>query len=357
MQIDIKKKILESTLGLCLAYTDKKDASNISSHFLLSASMQGLEIKANDFEIGISYLLNRDFELHSEGKVCVNAKKLIERLKPLKNEKITLLLKDEKFYIKQGNKKYILPTFDYEDFPAMPSIEGKDKFDISSDELNRSLTKISSPIDVNHQRYALRGAFLDIKSDFINFVSTDTQRLAIYTLKRQGQSEFSLCIPKRAIQAMKELFFDDKKVDIFYDKETLIAKNDKYEFYTKLINDSFPDYERIIPKTINMEFTFPTDEFKDALKFIQPTGDSVKLGFHKDNISFESKNEQEPASMEIEQNLGLEEDFHIAFKIKFLMDFLNTIEDEEFHLCIAEPELAFLVYSGDLRTIIAPLLA
>lgn len=356
MHIQVDKKILESILSLCAAYTDKKDASSIASHFHISTQDDGLRIKANDYEIGIDYFLQKKVEILEEGKACVNAKKLIERLKPLRPGLLNLEVKDNFFFIYQGKIKYKLATFDDADFPLIPESDNKNKFDINSDELNASLTKITSPIDINHQRFALRGAFLDIKRDYINFVSTDTQRLAIYSLEKSCDEEFSLCIPKKAILAMKELFFSDKKVDIFYDKECLIAQNDKFRFFTKLINDNFPDYERIIPKNPKLSFTFNTQDFKDYLKTILPTGDQIRLGFFKDRLSFESKDSTESAKAEYEISLPVEDSFYIAFKIKFMMDFLNCIESETFSMQITEPELAFLVSSGKLRTIIAPVI-
>ncbi len=36
----------------------------------------------------------------------------------------------------------------------------------------------------------------------------------------------------------------------------LIAKNENFEFFTKLINDKFPDYEKVIPKLSNKNSVF-----------------------------------------------------------------------------------------------------
>ncbi len=98
---------------------------------------------------------------------------------------------------------------------------------------------------------SLNGALIDIKSDKINFVSTDTKRLAIYTLKKANDKEFSLSIPKKAIMEMQKLFYE--KIELFYGDNILIAKNEKFEFFTKLINDKFPDYEKVVPKEIKQK--------------------------------------------------------------------------------------------------------
>ena len=44
---------------------------------------------------------------------------------------------------------------------------------------------------------------------------------------------------------------------MFYDQNTLIAKSNNFQFFTKLINGTFPQYSRIIPKDVKKELILP----------------------------------------------------------------------------------------------------
>ena len=69
-------------------------------------------------------------------------------------------------------------------------------------------------------------------------------------------TEFSLIIPKKAISEIQKLFFD--KIEIYYDDTTLIAQSANFEFFTKLINGRFPDYNRVIPQEIKRRLRLST---------------------------------------------------------------------------------------------------
>ncbi|MCW1360818.1 DNA polymerase III subunit beta [Campylobacter sp. US33a] len=354
MKLSINKNTLESAIALCNAYTDKKDSSSITSHLLFEAQGDKLTIKANDYEIGLNYKIKK-IQIESSGYATVNSKSIADVIKSLNNEDVVLETIDNSLFIRQKSTKYKLPMFKYEDFPSFPEIEGKNKFDIDSSDLSRSLKKILPAIDTNNPKYSLNGAFLDIKTDKINFVGTDTKRLAIFTLDKTNDKEFSFSIPKKAIIEMQKLFYE--KIEIYYDENMLIAKNDNFEFFTKLINDKFPDYEKVVPKQITKEFTFKTEDFIDSLKRINVVAEKMKLHFNKNKLIFEGISlDNVEAKTELELELDIEDNFDLSIKIKYLIDFLNSIESEEFKISINEPNLAFIVSSAELQTVIMPVI-
>ncbi|TQR31304.1 DNA polymerase III subunit beta [Campylobacter sp. MIT 99-7217] len=354
MKLNINKNTFESAISLCNAYVEKKDSSTITSHLFFEANDEGLIIKATDRDIGLNYKIKK-IKIENNGFATVNAKSIVDVVKSLNNEEIILETIDNFLFIRQKGTKYKFPMFNHEDFPNFPSTEEKAKFDIDSGDLSRSLKKILPAIDTNNPKYSLNGALLDIKTDKINFVGTDTKRLAIFTLDKTNDKEFSLSIPKKAIIEMQKLFYE--KIEIFYDETMLIAKNDNFEFFTKLINDKFPDYERVIPKQINQEFTLKTEDFIDSLKKISVVTEKMKLNFTKEKIIFEGISlDNMEAKTELETELDIKENFSLNIKIKFLMDFLSSIESESFKLKINEPDLAFIVSCDELQTIIMPVI-
>ncbi|EAL7217172.1 DNA polymerase III subunit beta, partial [Campylobacter coli] len=189
----------------------------------------------------------------------------------------------------------------------------------------------------------------------INFVGTDTRRLAVYTLEKANNQEFHISIPKKAIMEMQKLFYE--KIEIYYDENMLIAKNDNFEFFTKLINDKFPDYEKVIPKTFKQELKFSTEDFIDSLKKISVVTEKMKLHFNKDKIIFEGISlDNMEAKTELEIETGVSEEFNLNIKIKYLLDFLTSIEEEQFTLSVNEPNLAFVVNSQGLSMVIMPMI-
>jgi len=354
MKLTINKNILESAVLLCNSYVEKKDASTITSHLLFDANEDKLTIKASDYEIGLIYKIKK-IRVENSGFATVNAKSMVDVIKSLNNEEVILETIDNFLFIRQKSTKYKLPMFNYEDFPLFPSIENKEKFDIDSSDLSRCLKKILPSIDTNNPKYSLNGAYLDIKNDKINFVGTDTKRLSVYTLQKANTKEFHISIPKKAIMEMQKLFYE--KIEIFYDENILIAKNENFEFFTKLINDKFPDYEKVIPKSFQTELTFQTEDFIDCLKKISVITENMRLQFQKNKVIFEGISlDNMEAKTELQTEISIENELSLNLKIKYLLDFLSSIEENEFKIKINEANLAFIVSSLGLEVVIMPMI-
>ena len=94
----------------------------------------------------------------------------------------------------------------------------------------------------------------------------------------------------------------------------------------------------------------------EGIKTISMLSDTMKITFSKDNITFESVIEDNSeAKTMIDYQTGLEDEFFIGIKNRYLLDFLTSIEDENFELGFNESSLAFVVNSKELTTVIMPI--
>ncbi|WP_172201796.1 DNA polymerase III subunit beta [Campylobacter sp. RM16188] len=353
MKAVINKNALESIVTNTNPYLEKKDLSAITSHIYICAKDGILNIKATDHEIGLAYKLT-NVKILDEGNATANGKKLLDIIRSLKDEEVTLETVNNYLYIKQKNSKYKLPMYKFEDFPKFPTIDGKNRFDIDAIMLGRSLKKIFPSIDTNNPKFELNGALIDIKQNYINIVGTDTKRLSVFKFETPTQSEFSLIIPKKAISEIQKLFYD--KIEIYYDENILIAQSANFEFFTKLINGKFPDYDRVIPKEIKKRLKLSRDKMIEGIKTISILSDSMKIIFAPQTITFESIIEDNSeARTVIDFQTGLDEEFFVGVRNRYLIDFLTNIEEDSFELGFNDSNLAFTVSSNELKTIIMPI--
>jgi len=296
-----------------------------------------------------------NIEVIEEGKATANGKKLLDIVRILKNQKIELELLNETLFIKQGSSKFKLPVFSPEDFPVFPTNENKSSLTINSHQLVSSLKKITPSIDNNNPKFELNGALIDIKEDSINFVSTDTRRLAIVTLQNnQNNSELSIIIPKKAILEIQKLFFDE--AELFYDETYLIITSNQYTFFTKLINGKFPEYSRIIPKETKNNLLLPKKSIIESLKQITTVSNDVKLTFTPQSIIFESlSDDNNEAKTEIAYPTNFEENFILAVNSKYILDFLNNTQTPEFIMGLNDSNHPFIIQEDNFKTVVMPI--
>ena len=354
MNIAINKNVIEQILINAQNFLDKKDSSQITSHVLLHALDENLTVKATDFEIGIS-METKNLQIALPGFATANGKKLLDIIKILKDEEVNLKVENDFLFIKQNKSKFKLPMFNAQEYPDFPSIENKSKFEIKPLEFLHAIKKISPAIDSNNPKYELNGALIDIKKDKINFVSTDTRRLAVNSSSNTAEEEIALIIPKKAISEMQKLFFDE--MNIYYDENTMLVKSENFTFFTKLINGKFPDYQRIIPSEKKYELTLSRDKMIDHLKQVSTISQEMKLTFRNDAVIFESLNEENiEAKTQLDFISNLTEDIVLAVNSKYILDFLTHIEKNEFKLRYNDTTLPFMLISDEFTTVIMPIM-
>jgi len=353
MKITVSKTVFEQMLSNVLPFLEKKDNSQITSHIYIEAKDGRVTLKGTDNEIGLQ-VVTEDATIEEEGYSTANGKKIADFVRNLKEEDIVVEYFENNITVRQKGSKLKMPTFDAKEFPRFPEYEHLPKVGINSVKLIGAFKKITPAIDNNNPKYELNGALLDIKIGGVNIVSTDTKRLALVQLDEQNKEELSIIIPKKAIQEIGKLFFED--VDMFYSQNYLLIKTKQYLFFTKLINGKFPDYHRILPKELKYTQTLQKDKIIEAIKQISNISNEVKMIFLRDKIIFESLSEENmEAKTEVEFVSNIESEYQIAFNSRFILDFLSSIDAREFTAGFNEPNMPFELKSDNFITIVMPI--
>ena len=354
MRLAVAKSTLESLLINLQPFLEKKDTSQITSHVLLIANENKMVAKATDQEIGLK-ATTEHVDIQLDGKATANGKKLLDIVRILKEDDIILETIEETLHITQGHSKFKLPMFNAEEFPEFPDLDDLPSIELNSMELIQMFKKVSPAIDTNNPKYELNGALLNIKENEIDIVGTDTRRLAIGKIENSNDKTLSMIIPKKAIIEIQKLFFD--QIEIFYNETNLIVTTPNYYFYTHLINGKYPDYERIVPKNLKYTITLPKSKIIESIKQITTISQEIKMTFENNSIIFKSLGEENSeAETEMEFTTGFDEKFVLAVNSKYLLDFLGQIDSEEFNMGLNEPNLPFIVQSGNFYTVIMPII-
>ena len=353
MKMTIDKSVLENILLHLQPFLEKKDTSQITSHICLNTDGRTFVAKATDYEIGLTLQTHAHSD-EEPGSVTANGKKLLDIVRILKDEELELELIKDNLHIRQKRSNFKLPTYKSSDFPSFPSIEEKPMIAIDSQVLIESLKKITPAADTNNPKFELNGALIDIKTNQINFVATDTRRLALVHVDNHSEEELSIIVPKKAIIEIQKLSLAN--IEIYYDNTHLIVKSENSLFFTKLINGKFPDYTRIIPKDSSRSIVLPKATIISAIKQITTISNDLKLTFSSDSILFESLSDDNiEAKTTIEIENGFESPFILAINSRYILDFLGQVNSNDFSLEANESNQPFVLKSDNFKTIVMPI--
>jgi len=351
MKFTIAKNIIENIVSSMQPFLNKKDSSSITSHIYMEVLNTNLIIKSTDYEMGCEALLG-DITDIMDGKSTVNGSNFLNIIRRLKDEDIIFEVIDNNLNIKQKKSNFKLPMYNAEEYPDFIQLDNLKSLNINTLSLISSIRKITPSIDNNNPKFELNGALIDIKAEKINFVATDTRRLAVSNIENISNEESQIIIPKKAIIEIQKLFLDDATVS--YDETYLVVSNSNYTFFTKLINGKFPDYQRIIPKTLKHTFLLSKAILIEAIKLVTSIESKIKMTFNPESILFESLDDDSESKTQVDVQLDIDSTFYIAVNSKYILDFLSSTANESIKIGFNESNLPFYLEDNDFITIVMP---
>ncbi len=307
MKIKVKTQDLKKGLQLVRSVIPTKGILPEIESILLTVGDK-LEIYGTDFECGIKYPV--DYEGEGDCKVVVSTK-IVDILKNVKDEFVTLEY-NEHFHVKFGKSKYKIPTFDAENYPAIPS--GEDWEDC-----RLNITQIIPCVSQETHKGMLTGVYMN--GDEI--AATDGYRVSV----SKQTFPHKVIVPLKSLLKVKKLgneFMVSKKSNIvFFDIDGIIIN-------TRLLEGRFPNYKNLIPETfkntiyVNRELLIESLDRMGTFK----TNDISTVKFNIDNKELKLSANSDDGSGE--ETIGINSDvqLEIQFNGKYLNDFLKTSKTE-----------------------------
>ena len=356
MKFTIDKVDLERALNSLSPFLDKRGDS-LTSNFYLVIKNKTLTIKATNLKIGLSTTIESVL-VEAEGETLVDGVKFINVLKPLRRDNVTLEQSGNELIVKQGKSRLRVKTnSNSKSFYKFPTIENMSRIPFNGEILRDGFSNIISSIDGNSPKYELTGGLIAITGGKINFVSTDTKRLTIVeeTLSEDGNN-LELIVPRPAIVEIPKLF--DGDIEFIYNEDYVIIESKNIFFFTKLVSGKYPNWKRIVPSSLKYIFKFQKDEMMENLKLVSTVTNDVKVVLDKNGISFETldyQNLNSKAETSIDIELQIDKRVEFGMNSRFIIDFLNNIDEDSFELSFEEANRPFVLVSKNLKTVIMPI--
>lgn len=272
-----------------------------------------------------------------EGVVTVPAKLLAEFISNLpKGEIVEISSSDTKVTISSGKYFSIINGALADDFPELPEINEKQAvtFKLSVEEFKNSLSQVIIASSNDLTRPALTGVYFNTYNHVLAIAATDGYRLAEKKLISKVESEVNAIIPSSSLQEVLRSVSDDvEEIEISFNDDLVRFRLGEIEIISKLIDASFPDYQRLIPKDCNITTVLNREELirvtKLAALFARSVGGSIICETKKpDTFSVKSiANEFGENDSKIETTV--DQTGKVNLNSRFLLDALNALEEPE----------------------------
>lgn len=340
MKIELLSSTLRDALSKLHAVVDKKNTRPILSNCLLKAQGSFLELCATDLEVTIK--INLEAKIEGNGNFCINSKQFFDVLKELPESMVSLEVNQNENTLKLKCDKiqFTLLILSSEEYPRLDFEANSKPFEIKTKDITNFISKVSHAVSTDETRINLNGIYLQkFTQDTLRAVAIDGHRLAMLDMSYPGIENKSLkegiIIPKKGIHEVNRLAdtCQEDTIEISSDESTICFKVKDYYFLSiRLIAREYPKYSSVIPSKTTFGFKGNKESILHALRRVKllanEKNNGVKFILSHDKLTLASSH---PTLGEASEDLLIEytgESIEIGFNAKYLMDSLNTIDDE-----------------------------
>ncbi|MEO6693822.1 MAG: DNA polymerase III subunit beta [Ignavibacteria bacterium] len=327
----------------------------ILDNILFELSGNNLKLLASDLEIFIRTTL--EVEGKRDGKVAIPAKKLLEISRTLTSASLTVEVNEKnRITIKTTNGKYTIGGEPAEDFPTPEEKNDLNKLELDGQTMRRCLAKIIHAVNTDELRRNMAGILLDLNKNVLKFVATDGFRLGKIIkddFKTQNETEEKIIIPLKTSNLILRLNNNDDTI-IEFDEHDLKVSFSGIEIFSKLIDDTFPSYENVIPndndKILKIKKNELSNSLKRALIFADVITKRVRLEIMNNSLLIKADNPEigsegeETIDCNFVSNDGGEDfdkkPFLIAFNAGYLLDAVSQMETDDINISFGSPSKA-----------------
>jgi DNA polymerase-3 subunit beta len=348
MRLVIERGELLRALGHVTSVVERRTTIPILSNVLLRAKDDKLAFKATDLEREV--IEEVPAEVTTAGAVTVPAHILhdiVRKLPDGSEVEIKLDTAKERLTITAGQARFALQTLSADDFPDVSAGELTHSFDIAAADLKRLIEKTRFAISTEETRYYLNGIYLHTVTrnvETLRAVATDGHRLARVELDLpKGASGMpGVIVPRKTVNELHRLLeASGDTVHVGVSQAKIRFEVGTVTLTSKLIDGTFPDYERVIPQGNDKVMKVANAEFMSAVDRVSTIaserGRAVKLNISQDKLILSVNN---PDGGSATEEIGVEYSstpLEIGFNARYLLDIASQLEGEHARFMLADP--------------------
>ena len=252
--------------------------------------------------------------------------------------------------------KYSLFGESVEDFPLPEEKNELNKFEIGPAILKRFLSKVRHSVKYDEIRRNMAGVFFDVRKDELRFVATDGFRLSKIIAKdfsHKNPTDDHFIVPLKTCEMVIRLNNNEPAL-VEFDNTLIKISFGNVVIFSKLIDDTFPNYETVIPKDNDKILKVSKLEFQNSLRraliFADVITKRVKCEIKTDSMVIMADNPEIGAEGEETLDCSFiceekevdfdKESFNVAFNISYLLDCLAQIETPDVIFSFLTPSKA-----------------
>ena len=222
-----------------------------------------------DISIEIKIPVSEDLTVESTGSIVLPARFFSEIIRKLPGKEFSLEVKESfQTQIISENSEFTINGLDANNYPRLPEIPDESSFVISGKTFREIINETQFAVATQESRLVLTGVHFTFSPDKIHAVATDSHRLSsrALTLENGPQTKTDLIIPGKSLLELARIIGEtDPEIKVCPGENQVLFVIGNILFYSRLLEGSYPDTERLIPTDSTTTVEFDLMELSSAL--------------------------------------------------------------------------------------------
>ncbi len=354
MKATIERATLLKSLSHVQSVVERRNTIPILSNVLMEAKDDGsLRLMATDLDLQVDESIAAN--VSQPGATTVSAHTFFDIVRKLpEGSQVELTAAEGKMQVVAGRSRFNLSTLPRDDFPVIAEGELPTRFELPAATLRQVIEKTRFAISSEETRYYLMGIFIHVVDDQMRAAATDGHRLARVTIPKPDGADGmpDVIIPRKAVAELYRLLEEvEGTVEISLSPTKVRFGLGSAILTSKLIDGTFPDYNRVIPTGNDKLLKLDPKSFSQGVDRVSTIASektrAVKMAVDRDKVTLSvTSPENGVATEEVPADYG-SDGLEIGFNARYLLDILSEIDGDTVEVHLADAAAPTLLREND----------
>ena len=359
MNISTTKKELQQAFSKLSKTTQLKSQNPLVNYTYISSSPAGVLLHSTDLEVGVRTHINAS--VNSDGECLFPTSEMNDIISVLDDGRVDIEVSGPHINIKtETGVSFDISTVPFQEYPEVPENKHDNLFCIETLSLKEIISSLMYAINSEPTKPALNGACFNFLESSIDFVATDGHRLVKITKENTTNINGSFIIPKKFLSILGTFLDGQSETNLVISGNYIFTNNNKDVFYSKIIDEKYPNYNAVIPEDNPLKLTASKTEMISNIKAASiatnKNTNQISLHLTEGKVYFKSVNQPESKTVHapLKSAKYSGDEISIGFNAIYLKEAVSKYPNEEIVFTFKDSLSAtlFLPNASDQKTTI-----
>lgn len=362
IHFSINKNFFLQALTITKRAISHKNAIPILSTIKIDVTNEGLTLIGSNGQVSIENFIsvkneNAGLLINTTGSILLEATFFINVVSSLPDVSLDFKeIEQKQIVLTSGKSEITLKGKDADQYPRIQEVAATTPLVLETKLLKQIINETAFAASTQESRPILTGVhFVLTDHKDLKSVATDSHRMSQkkITLEKNGDN-FDVVIPSRSLREFSAVFTDDiEEVEIFFANNQLLFRSENISFYTRLLEGTYPDTDRLIPTEFNNVVTFDTNKLRQTMERARLLSNATQNGTVKLEITggLVAAHVHSPEVGRVDEEIDTisvsGEDLAISFNPTYMIEALKAIESDQVTISFISAVRPFTLVPAD----------